>query len=156
MPRTAYLILCSCLIVFAGVVAGPADAGNRDDDYRDDGRYVDVAYPPQRPNRVWYSSSCCYMKIVRHVGHKREVRYVKVRSSRIKEAMLERQRERAGRRERVRERVRHSDRPRRVARYKVIVVRRDGEDDGERCRHRRVRVLKAGGGWTWALTARCE
>ena len=171
MLRIAYVILCSCPIVFAGLVATvtAANAGYRDDGYRDngyrdngnrdDGYYVDVAHPPHRASRVWYSSRCCYMKIVRHVGDRRQVRYVKVDPSRMKKAWLEQKRERVRERngyDRPRKRVGRYGRSWRDEEYKVIVVRRDGDGDGERCRHRRVRVLKPGGGWTWAVKARCE
>jgi hypothetical protein len=148
MPRIAFVILCSSLIVFAGLVASPANAGGRHHGY-----YVDVVYPPNRPSRVWYSSNCCYMKIVRHVRGERQVRYVKVELPRKKEARVKRQRHRAygSDRDWRRERVSRYDLPRRHAEYKVIVVR----PDRDRCRHERVRVLAAGGGWVWAVKARC-
>jgi hypothetical protein len=146
------------LIAFAGIVAGPVNAGSRGYGYRGAEYYVDVDYPPRRPSRAWYSSSCCYMKIVRHVGHKRQVRYVKVKPWRMKQVLLEqkRERERAARRKRLRKRAIRRDRAGRYAKYEVIVVRRNGDGVRKRCRHRRVRVLKPGGGWTWAVRARCE
>jgi hypothetical protein len=154
MPRIAYVILCSCLIVFAGLVASSANAGSRDDGY-----YVDVAHPPHRPKRIWYSSSCCYMKIVRHVGGERQVRYVKVKPPRVEKASVQGHRHHAARRDRVRprEQISRKDSSRRHAEYKVIVVHRgrDRDRDRERCRGERVRVLAAGGGWVWAVKARC-
>lgn len=151
MPRIAYVILCSCLIAFAGLVAGPADAGGRRDGY-----YVDVTVPPPRPHRIWYSTSCCYRKIVRHVGGVRQVRYVKIRPPReehvwARPARVKKARVKRHRRYRVDGDVRlrvSYDRPRRH-------VDDDYADRADRCHRRRVRVLGADGGSVWALTARC-
>ncbi len=152
MTRIAYVILCSCLFAVVGLLAQPASAGGRGYGNSDDGYYVHIPRPPERPARAWYSSECCYMKIVRHVGRVRQERFVKIKPSRMKKAWLEQKRERAAHRRRIGRR----DHPDRRAEYKVIVVRRNGTDDHERCRHRRVRVLKPGGGWTWAVKARCD
>ena len=66
--RTAFAVLCTCVLLALGAFAGPAQAGGY--------RYYDDGYYPRRPQGdVWYSSKCCYKKIVRHV---RQVRYVRV------------------------------------------------------------------------------
>jgi hypothetical protein len=54
MRRVAFVMLCSCVLAF-GLLGGPAKAGGYETNY------------------VWYSSSCCYQKVVRH---QRSVRYV--------------------------------------------------------------------------------
>lgn len=139
MPRIAYVILCSCLVVGAGLVAIPAGA------HEDNDSYSEVVNRPHR-QPVWYSSVCCYMKIVRHVGDRRQVRYVRVRGPRY----------RPDDRDRPRKPVNH--RPRRATKatkYEVYVVRRDRDRRRVRCHRRRVRVLGANGGTVWALTARC-
>jgi hypothetical protein len=144
MPRIVYVILYSCLIVFAGLLVRPAHAGSHDDGY-----YRDVTYRPHHVSRVWYSSNCCYRKIVRHV---RQVRYVKVPPPPKKKARLRlhRQYREYGDYDRPRYRVSHYDLPPRYVDDGGYVVRRD------RCHHRRVRVLSGDGGWMWALRARCD
>ena len=154
MTRIAYVILCSCLLVFAALSAGPANAGDgyyRNGNYGNYGNYGDVAYRDgynggrydrgrtyrSHPTRVWYSSNCCYRKIVRHV---RAVRYVHVRP-------------------------RHRyygyyDRPHSRVSYYDVPPRRYGGYGGyaERdygCHRRRVRAIGADGEWVWAVSARC-
>lgn len=61
--RSAFAILCSCVLLGFSSFVGSAQAG----DYYD-------GYYPRRAANVWYSSDCCYKKIVRHV---RQVRYVR-------------------------------------------------------------------------------
>lgn len=66
--RTALAVLCTCVLLALGAFAGPAQAGGY--------RYSDDGYYPRRHHGdVWYSSKCCYKKIIRHV---RQVRYVRV------------------------------------------------------------------------------
>ena len=142
MPRIAYVILCSCLLVFTVLLAGPARAGDyRDGYYRDgynSGRYYRSRYHRARHPRVWYSSNCCYRKIVRHV---RSVRYVRVRP-------------------RHRYYGRYYNRPRyRVSYYDVPPRRYDGYDGyadrGYRCHRRRVRAIDAYGEQVWTVSTRC-
>lgn len=163
MPRIAYVILCSCLLVITGFIASAANAGGRDDGYRDvgyrdGGYYVDVAAPPRRPHRVWYSSTCCYRKIVRHVGHVRQVRYVRVASAPppIVEPPVKHHYYGPVPRPRPHEQIGHTDVGRHAAKYEVIVVKRDAERDRRPCRHKRVRVLSGDGGSVWALSAACD
>ena len=61
--RNAFAVLCSCVLLVFCFAVSPASAGE----------YYNGYYPRYRGN-VWYSSDCCYKKIVRHV---REVRYVR-------------------------------------------------------------------------------
>lgn len=65
--RTAFAVLCSCVLLSLGVLTGPASAG----EYYNGNGY----YHPRRAANVWYSSSCCYRKIVKHI---RKVHYVRV------------------------------------------------------------------------------
>jgi hypothetical protein len=61
--RTAFAILCSCVLLTFSVVIESAKAGD----------YYDGGYRVRRSANVWYSSDCCYKKVVRHI---RQVRYV--------------------------------------------------------------------------------
>ncbi len=147
MSRIAYVILCSCLLVFTVLLAGPVRAGDyRDGYYRDgydSGRYYrshsyrSRSYRARRL-RVWYSSNCCYRKIVRHV---RAVRYVRVRP-------------------RHRYYSRYYNRPRyRVSYYDVPPRRYDRYDGyadrGYRCHRQRVRAIGAYGERVWVVRTRC-
>ena len=142
MPRIAYVILCSCLLVLTALFAGPACAGDYGDGYYRDGYYGGRSYRGgyHRPHRtrVWYSSNCCYRKIVRHV---RSVRYVRVRP-------------------RHRYYGYNYDRPRYRTSYYDVPPRRyvgyDGyADRGYGCHRRRVRAISADGERVWAVSARC-
>lgn len=79
--RTAFAILFSCVLLALGSFVSPVSAGGGFDGYNEryrDGyypRYRDGYYPRRRPGRVWYSSDCCYKKIVRH---ERTSRYVRI------------------------------------------------------------------------------
>ena len=55
MRGIAFVALCSCVLVLGGL-SGPVKAGDYGSDH------------------VWYSSGCCYQKIVRH---ERDVRYLR-------------------------------------------------------------------------------
>jgi hypothetical protein len=57
MRGIALAALCSCLFAL-GMSAGPAQAG----DYG----YGASGYGAYGPGQVWYSSSCCYRRVVRH------------------------------------------------------------------------------------------
>jgi hypothetical protein len=80
MRRLASAFLSACLLLGLAVFARPAQAG---DYYYGDGYshhyyhpYYDGGYyHPRRHARVWYTSSCCYRKVVRHV---RTVHYERV------------------------------------------------------------------------------
>jgi len=66
--RTALAVLCTCVLFALGAFVGPAQAGGY--------RYSDDGYYPRRQHGdVWYSSKCCYKKVIRHV---RTVRYVRI------------------------------------------------------------------------------
>lgn len=62
--RAALAILCTCVLFALGAFVAPAEAGGY--------RYGD-GYYPRYGGDVWYSSKCCYKKIVRH-----DVRYVRI------------------------------------------------------------------------------
>ena len=151
--RIAIAALCSCVLVSLGVLANPAKAG----DYYGDG------YRHRHSDNVWYSSDCCYKKIVRH---ERSVRY-----SRIQD---ERRYERHG----------YYDRPYRPSytydsprRYDYSYTPRRSVYDGyngyngyngysgyagiaysshaDSCYRRRVPIEDGRGGWVWGVKANC-
>lgn len=64
MRSVVLCVLSWCVFTSLAFLSGPAKAG---DDY---------ANHPRRNVRVWYTSSCCYRKIVRDVT---TVRYVRVK-----------------------------------------------------------------------------
>ncbi len=66
MRRVVLCVLSFCVLACLAFLGGPAKAG---DDY---------AYRPPRQSRVWYTTDCCYRKIVREVT---AVRYVRVNRS---------------------------------------------------------------------------
>ncbi|HEY0223871.1 MAG TPA: hypothetical protein VGC38_05085 [Pseudolabrys sp.] len=65
MRHVAAAVVFACVLIASGLTAGAAKAG----DYYEDGYYGH-----RHADNVWYSSSCCYRKIVRH---ERSVRYVR-------------------------------------------------------------------------------
>jgi hypothetical protein len=75
MRRIAFAILGSAMLLILGLPVSAAKAGDvyYGDRYRH--RYYDDGYRPRYRRNVWYSSSCCYRKVVRH---ERRVRYVRV------------------------------------------------------------------------------
>ncbi|MGA7974201.1 MAG: hypothetical protein WCA36_15485 [Pseudolabrys sp.] len=127
MTRIAYVILCSCLIVVVGLLAQSAKAGDREDGAYD----AHVSYRPHHSNRAWFTSTCCYLKIVRHAHGRREVRYMRVRDTEHSASRFDR------------------DKPRRHVEEDAPVYHR------KHCTRKRVRVLGVGGRSVWALTARC-
>ena len=65
MRRIVFAVLSACVLVALGVLASPAKAGD----------YYEGGYQRHRhADNVWYSSKCCYRKVVRH---ERSVRYVR-------------------------------------------------------------------------------
>ena len=137
MTRIAYVILCSCLLAAVGFIAQPASAGDREDGAYD----VHLTYRPHHARgphyarRIWYTSTCCYLKIVRHAYGRRQVRFMRVRDTDHPTAGYEREKLR-----------RHADRH---AEEDVPLPHR------RHCNRHRVRVFGADGKAVWALTARC-
>jgi hypothetical protein len=70
MRRLASAFLSACLLIGLSLLARPAQAGDYyyGEGYYPHGYYGDY-YRPHRHHHasVWYSSSCCYRKVVRHV-----------------------------------------------------------------------------------------
>ena len=138
MRRVAFAVLAACVLAIAASFTGAAKAREY---YRyDDGYRVQ---PYHRNVRVWYSSSCCYRRIVRH---ERTVRYVPV--------------ERYGYGGR-RYRYGYYDEPRRYRRYAPAYRTSHWVEDvysgnAEICYARRVRVLDGRGGWVWGIRAVCD
>jgi hypothetical protein len=122
MCRIAFLVLCSCVLGL-GFLGGPAEAG----DYG--ARYV------------WYSSSCCYQKVVRH---ERDVRYVRIGEYRPHYAYYARPPVYVYRAER-----------HRIVQFSEFnysgVVAYAGED----CYWREVPLRDGRGGWVWGVTTIC-
>ena len=82
MRRITWVVLCSCMLAAIALASSPARAGDYyygdgyyGGGYRSSGYYNDgYSYRPRWHHRsVWYSSNCCYRKVVRH---ERSVRYV--------------------------------------------------------------------------------
>lgn len=166
--RTAFTVLCSCLLLALGVVASQAQPRDRYDD------------GDTRPGtNVSYSSDCCYKKIVRTI---REVRYVRITPPRRYGWGPERHYSRP-------HHPAHVHRPASYSEVHVAPVRRfggyyerrrydrprydryDGYDDGYDaynavdaptvevvpvCTSTRVRVLDGKGGWVWGLKRVCS
>lgn len=79
--RTAFAVLSSCVLLALATLSAPAQAGDYYGDgyyrggyYRTGGGYYDGGhrgyYAPRYSGRsVWYTSNCCYRKVVRHSAH---------------------------------------------------------------------------------------
>jgi hypothetical protein len=119
----------------------PASAGSY---YRD--RYVGHAYHGSHSN-VWYTSSCCYRKIVRHV---RSVRYVRIHRHRAYYRRGYRRYYGDGYYVRPYRTHYHYRRP--------YVVRNVGYYDSvsQACYWTRVRVDDGRGGWVWGRERICN
>jgi hypothetical protein len=129
MRPIAFAFVCSCLLVSLTVVATPAQAGDYYDGYR------------HRHGKVWYSSKCCYKKIVRH---ERSVRYVRTYGDDD-----------------------YYDRPRstyrkRYSHYDDYRPRHRYHDDygyssyARSCHWRQVPVADGRGGWVWGEKRVCD
>jgi len=68
--RRALVVFCTCVLFALGLFLAPAEAGG----YRDGGGYG-PRHRPHHARNAWYSSDCCYRRIVRHLT---EVRYVRI------------------------------------------------------------------------------
>jgi hypothetical protein len=171
MHRIVFAFLCSGVLACLALIATPASAGDYyggggyyGDSYRGYGdgyyrsrysgngyyrsRYSDDGYYRPRHRNVWYSSNCCYRKLVRH---ERSVRYVRedygYRSS-YYDGGYSRRSYRSGYYERPSYRQRYySDyyqRPYRSYRYSNA-----GYLSYDNCYGGRVRVADGRGGWVW-------
>ncbi len=142
MRRIVFAVLSACVLVSLGLLTSPAKAG----DYNEDGYYRH-----RHSDNVWYSSNCCYRKVVRH---ERSVRYERVDE--------ERSYERHGYYDRSYRQSYYSDTPRRY------------RDDSYAPRHYgysgysgysgyasyanscdRRRIADGRGGWVWGVRADC-
>jgi hypothetical protein len=122
----------ACLAVFSA----PAKAGDYYDGYR--------------RGDVWYTSSCCYRKVVRHV---RIVRYVRVEPY-DRYGYYARPHDLGSRPYIGYPHVGYYDRPwRRIYRYGYYRARYAGYADG--CHYRRIPWADHRGGWVWAVAAYC-
>jgi hypothetical protein len=168
MRRTVFAYLCSCVLVSLALLAIPATQAKAGDYYYggsgyygdgyyrgssyDDGyyrrRHYDDGYYRPRHRSVWYSSNCCYRKVVRH---ERSVRYVPTdygyRSSDYNDGYYRRS-YRSGYYERPYYRHRYYsdyyERPYRSYRYYNA-----GYSSYDSCYGGRVRVADGRGGWVW-------
>lgn len=88
MRRIAFVSLCSIVLASLGLLIGPAKAGdyNYGDGYYghryDDGGYYghrsndDGYYRRRHRGHTWYTSNCCYRRVVRHTAwYERTHRY---------------------------------------------------------------------------------
>ena len=139
MRRILLGMLCTCMFAFFSIVPGPAKAGD----------YYYGYHHPRSASRVWYTSSCCYRRIVRHVTTS-SVRYVRIRPYRYSNWR----------------RYRYY-RPWRYYHYRTYDYghrywpRRTYRDyryaddvRGPECRL--VRIADLDGGWIWARRAGCD
>lgn len=146
MRHVVFAILSACVLFSLGVVTSPAKAG----EYNDDGYYRH-----RHSSNVWYSSNCCYRKVVRH---ERSVRYERVYN--------ERSYERHGYYERPYRRSYTYDTPRRYEDYSYVPRRHVSYDYSGYASYagyssydnlcRRHRMSDGRGGWVWAVRAGCR
>lgn len=145
MRRIAFAVLCSCVLLSLGILSSPAKAG----DYYGGGHYGHRHY-----GNVWYSSSCCYKKIVRH---ERSVRYVRIdeEGSYHRHGYYDQP-----------YRSSYYGEPRRYEDYSYAPRRHyyggyhSGYSSGyasyaESCYRRKVRVADDRGGWVWGVKTNC-
>lgn len=144
MRRVASAVLSTCLIAFAALLAGPAHAG---DYYRYDGGYSYHAHP--HAGHVWYSSSCCYRRIVRHEAR---VRYVPVEHYGYERPYHYGLYERPYH-DGYYGHHRYADYP--YYRSYAVSSWRDAAY-AEDCYARKVRVPDGGGGWVWGIKRVCD
>ena len=138
MRRVAFAVTATCVFAFITALAGAAQAGEY---YRSDDGYR--VQPYHRSVNVWYSSSCCYRKVVRH---ERIVRYVPVERHRYVERPY---------------RYGYYDEPRPYRRYAPAYrsshwVESVYSGNADICYARRVRVLDGRGGWIWGVRTVCN
>lgn len=167
--RTAFAILCSCVFLSLAALV-PAQAGDHYGDgydrggYHGGGGYHRSGYDrPRYRSNVWYSSSCCYKKVVRHV---RQVHYQRI----YRESYYDRPyRHRHGYYDRP-HRYGYSDRPYRESYYQrpyrpAYYDAPRSYDRGydaynsasytERCYRKRVPLGDGRGGWVWGHKTTC-
>jgi hypothetical protein len=149
MRRFSFILLSACLLGSLAIASLPAKAG----DYYEDG----YGYRHRHSSNVWYSSNCCYRKVVRH---ERRVRYVRVDEERP--YYRDRYHERPYRRSY--HSGYYSDVPRSYT--STSYVSRGYVDRGyypydgyrnytESCYRRRVPILDGRGGWVWGYRSSC-
>lgn len=131
MRRVLLGVLCCCALASFAVLNGPAKAGDYD------------GHRSSSASRVWYTSSCCYRKIVRHVTR---VRYVRVRPHRYYYGDY-------GRRYRTTSYERPYGYYRTWPRRRVHGYRYANYVSPPDCRL--VRIADIDGGWVWARRAGC-
>lgn len=144
MRRVMSAILSACVLVILALPTSPAKAG----DYYDDGYYR-----PRHSSSTWYSSDCCYKKIVRH---ERSVHYRRLHD--------EGYYDRNGYYDRPYRHGYSYDRPRRYG-YDSYVPRRYVTDGyyrnggyasyADSCYRRKVPIADDRGGWVWGTKSNC-
>jgi hypothetical protein len=150
MRRIAFAFLCSCLLIPLGLVATPARAGDyySGGGYYGDGyyrtRHYDDYYRPRRHyGGTWYTSKCCYRRVVRHSAY-----YERTYRSSYYDDGYYRRSYRSGYYERPYYRHRYYsdyyERPYRSYRYYDT-----GYSTYDNCYGGRVRVADGRGGWVW-------
>jgi hypothetical protein len=155
MRRVAFAVLSSCVVAFIALFAGPSHAG---DYYSDDGYY---SRPYHRNVHVWYSSSCCYRRVVRHAAYYERLDHYGYDDRSYRSGYYDRPYRRYG----------YYDRPYRGGYYDRSY--RDGYYGRSRysdysydrgyggsyassCYWRRTRVLDGRGGWVWGSRRVCD
>lgn len=145
MRHAAFAVLSSCVVAFTALLVGPALAG----DYsRYDGGY-DSPRPYRGNEHVWYSSSCCYRRVVRHAAHYEQIdRYGYY--DRPRHSGYYGRHYGYGPYERS---YRYSDYP--YYRSRTVSNWRDASGD-ESCHWRRTQVFDGRGGWVWGTRRVCD
>lgn len=182
--RTAFAAFCSCVLLSLAAVFAPAQAG----DYYDNGYYRDgyqrhhdgyyrhrhhrygyrrsyerYGYDRPRARSVWYTSSCCYRRVVKHTAYYE-------RKYRPHHAGYYGRPNRYGYYDRPYYRDRYYGGTYRYGAYRPAYYdsgryysgyRENGYDAyntvsyGDTCASRRVPLADGRGGWVWGLKTNC-
>lgn len=142
MRRVESVALSTCVLVSLAILTSPAKAG----DYYGDG------YSRPRHSNAWYSSDCCYKKIVRH---ERSVHYRRVDEDRYHD--------RSSYQDRSYRRSYTYESPRRYVNdgYSRYGYSRPGYSSSgyssyaDSCHRHRVQIDDGRGGWVWGAKINC-
>lgn len=79
--RMSFAVFCSCILLAFVALSAPAQAGEYSGGGYRHGGYYDGGYRGhgdhygvRRGRSVWYSSNCCYQRVVRHTAYYEPVR----------------------------------------------------------------------------------
>jgi hypothetical protein len=146
MRRVVSAMLSACVLVSLSILTGPVKAG----DYYDDG-----SYRQRNSNNTWYSSDCCYQKIVRH---ERSVHYQRLDDERSydRQSYYDRPYSRSYTYDKPRQYEDYSYAPRRHVSYNYSGYSSYAGYSSYDDICRRHRLADGLGGWVWAVRAGCR